>query len=183
MATSAYLVFTPYGGPPVTTEGTHAPIADLLGVQHPGNTLLEISDYSFDVEQTLNIGSQSSGAGAGKITFNPFSITKKIDVLSPLLFQDCASGRPFEKLDLLIVKNAGNARPFVFLQYTLKLVAVKTIAYADSDQSPEEQVSFEYGGLQLRYSAQGSDGKRGEVLAAGWNRVRNIQDVGDDILN
>jgi hypothetical protein len=24
-------------------------------------------------------GSQSSGAGAGKITFNPFSITRKID--------------------------------------------------------------------------------------------------------
>jgi hypothetical protein len=25
----------------------------------------------------LNIGSQSTGAGAGKITFNPFSITRK----------------------------------------------------------------------------------------------------------
>jgi len=38
--------------------------------------LFEISDYSFDIEQTLNIGSQSSGAGAGKITFNPFTITR-----------------------------------------------------------------------------------------------------------
>jgi len=28
--------------------------------------LFEISDYSFDIEQTLSIGSQSSGAGAGK---------------------------------------------------------------------------------------------------------------------
>jgi hypothetical protein len=28
------------------------------------------------------IGSQSSGAGAGKITFNPFSITRKIDKAS-----------------------------------------------------------------------------------------------------
>ncbi|MGA2422119.1 MAG: hypothetical protein ABSG69_18755 [Candidatus Acidiferrum sp.] len=27
--------------------------------------------------KTLNIGSQSSGSGAGKITFNPFSIVKK----------------------------------------------------------------------------------------------------------
>jgi type VI protein secretion system component Hcp len=31
-------------------------------------------------------GSQSSGAGAGKVTFNPFSITKKVDVASPVLF-------------------------------------------------------------------------------------------------
>jgi hypothetical protein len=30
---------------------------------------------SFDIEQVLNIGSQSSGAGAGKVTFNPFQVT------------------------------------------------------------------------------------------------------------
>jgi hypothetical protein len=38
-------------------------------------------------EQSLNIGSQSSGAGAGKVTFNPFSITRKIDKASPIFFQ------------------------------------------------------------------------------------------------
>ena len=27
---------------------------------------------SFDIEQVLNIGSQSTGAGAGKVSFNPF---------------------------------------------------------------------------------------------------------------
>ena len=36
------------------------------------SALFEVKDYSFDIEQTLNIGSQSSGAGAGKVTFNPF---------------------------------------------------------------------------------------------------------------
>lgn len=28
-------------------------------------------------------GSQSTGAGAGKVTFNPFSINRKIDTSSP----------------------------------------------------------------------------------------------------
>ena len=28
--------------------------------------LFEVEDYSFDIEQVLNIGSASSGAGAGK---------------------------------------------------------------------------------------------------------------------
>ena len=32
------------------------------------------------------LGSQSSGAGAGKVTFNPFSITRKIDASSPTFF-------------------------------------------------------------------------------------------------
>ncbi len=34
------------------------------------------SAVAFDIEQVLNIGSQSGGAGAGKVTFNPFSITR-----------------------------------------------------------------------------------------------------------
>jgi hypothetical protein len=29
------------------------------------------------------IGSQSTGAGAGKVTFNPFSITRRIDTSTP----------------------------------------------------------------------------------------------------
>jgi hypothetical protein len=32
-----------------------------------GTSLFEVEDYSFDIEQVLNIGSQSSGAGAGKV--------------------------------------------------------------------------------------------------------------------
>jgi bacteriocin-like protein len=37
-----------------------------------GSATFEVKDYSFDIEQTLSIGSQSTGAGAGKVTFNPF---------------------------------------------------------------------------------------------------------------
>jgi type VI protein secretion system component Hcp len=34
----------------------------------------------------VNGGSQTTGAGAGNRTFNPFHITKKIDTASPKLF-------------------------------------------------------------------------------------------------
>lgn len=54
--------------------------------------LFEISDFSFDIEQTLSIGSNSSGAGAGKVTFNPFSITKQTDTASPVFFQQALAG-------------------------------------------------------------------------------------------
>ena len=50
----------------------------------PNGNIFEVEGYSFDIHQTLNIGSQSTGAG--KVTFNPFSITKKIDKSSPVLF-------------------------------------------------------------------------------------------------
>ena len=40
-------------------------------------SMFEVASFSFDIEQTLNIGSQSSGAGAGKVTFNPFTVKGK----------------------------------------------------------------------------------------------------------
>jgi type VI secretion system Hcp family effector len=62
-----------------------------------GNTF-EIDDFSFDVEQVLNIGSQSSGAGAGKATFSPFQITKKVDVASTQLFQMAITGEAIKSI-------------------------------------------------------------------------------------
>src|SRR6476660_6056795 len=40
-----------------------------------GNKLFALDDFSFSDDQTLNIGSQSSGAGAGKVTFNPLHLS------------------------------------------------------------------------------------------------------------
>src|SRR5271165_2181591 len=66
-----------------------------LGTDIKQGFVFEIDDFSFDIEQVLNIGSQSSGAGAGKVTFNPYQITRKSDRLSPLLFTMCCTGEHF----------------------------------------------------------------------------------------
>jgi Type VI secretion system effector, Hcp/PEP-CTERM motif len=60
----------------------------------------EIEDFSFDVEQVLNIGSQSSGAGAGKVTFNPFQITKQTDTVSGKLILANAAGAVLETITI-----------------------------------------------------------------------------------
>lgn len=67
-----------------------------------GAEWFEISDYAFDIEQTLNIGSQSSGAGAGKVTFNPFSITRSLDKTTPTFYQLCCSDKTFSDVDLVL---------------------------------------------------------------------------------
>jgi hypothetical protein len=38
-----------------------------------------------------------------------------------------------------------------FLRFDFKLVSVKTISWAPSSEAPKEEVTFEYGGLQVRY--------------------------------
>ena len=104
MAIDSYIAFQQYssGGAWLDSESQvdfskiNQPLMDTPSKLTQGK-IFEIDDFSFDIEQTLNIGSQASGAGAGKVTFNPFSITRKTDRASPLLFEMACSGTPVSR--------------------------------------------------------------------------------------
>jgi len=160
-----------------------------LGKDITQGKIFEISDFNFDIEQALNIGSQSSGAGAGKVTFNPFSITRNTDRLSPKLFTMCCAGQHFKVTSLYLRRAGGGAggatgtgtqtSGTTFLRFDFALVAVKTISWSgsDGDEACKEEVTFEYGALQVRYVQQGVDGKPMTTADANpvgaWNRVYN----------
>lgn len=181
MRLNSYLVLTPYGKSALVGEGRDQHRFLDLGTKKAitDNTVLNVFNYSLGLDQTLNIG--SSGSGSGRVSFTPFSITKGIDVVSPILFQMCASGSAFNKIDLLVARSAEDSGPgTVFLQYTFKRAAVATISYAQSETFPQEVVTFEYGDLQIRYSHQQSSGSVDQALVAGWNRIKNTSDTGTD---
>ncbi len=180
MAIDAYMWFQDTDGLYLDSESQvdFAKSAQGSGIDFPPNSnVFEIESYSLDIEQVLNIGSQSSGAGAGKVTFNPFSITRKTDRASPILYQMACSGTPFRSVALVLSKSAGgNASAIVFQKFTFKLVAVKSIAWAYDAEDPKETVTFEYGGLVIEYWMQEPDGSLGAKVLGGWNRVKNISD-------
>ncbi len=195
MAVDAYMAFQTYdgkwlgfesqtdlskNGEPLMKEAPAFPTGTTaVGAITTCKQYLELEDYSFDIEQTLNIGSQSRGAGAGKITFNPFSITRKIDVQSPTFFMMACSGTSFQLVQLGLRKSGGgDTAGVMFVRFDFKLVAVKTISWAHDDEAPKETITFEYGGLQVRYSQQAAGGQMQPPTAGGWNRVSNTKDLG-----
>lgn len=162
-----------------------------LGKDIQAGNVFEIDDFSFDIEQALNIGSQSSGAGAGKVTFNPFSITRKTDRASPILFSMCCAGQHFQTVSLYLRRSGGAAATkadttagtamssgTTFLRFDFGLVAVKTISWSgsDGDEACKEEVTFEYGALKVQYQQQDNTGKAksGGLTAGTWNRVKNV---------
>ena len=185
MAVDAYMYFMDYDGKYLPSE-SQVDASKSTGTYFEkfkfkdafdAKGLFEIEDFSFDVEQTLNIGSQSTGAGAGKITFNPFSITRKIDKASPILFERACSGTPYQQVALGARKaSGGDMSGQIYLVFLFKLVAVKTISWSYDDESPKETTTFEYGGLQVWYLPQKPDGKFDIEQKGGWNRVKNIKD-------
>jgi type VI secretion system secreted protein Hcp len=194
MAIDAYMTFVPYNAPPSgpgpglmsESQVDMSQNNENLASQGPvsfksaatNGQLFEIEDYSFDVEQTLNIGSQSTGAGAGRITFNPFSITRKIDKQSPIFFNMACSGTAFKFVSLGLRKSSGGVTAGqIFLRFDFKLVAVKTISWAHDDESPKETITFEYGGLWVSYNQQAASGAMtAAAVQQGWSRVTNTAD-------
>ena len=189
MATDAYMTFQLYSGKGFLDAESQVDFSnndETLMTQPSALTagkVFEVEDYSFDVEQTLNIGSQSSGAGAGKITFNAFSITRKIDIASPTLFEMACAGTAFQSVTLALRKSVGASTDGgkevsgrIFLRFDFKLVAVKTISWSHDEESPKETVTFEYGGMQIRYCKQDPNGKLGDPIPGGWNRIKNVRD-------
>jgi type VI secretion system secreted protein Hcp len=174
------LMTQPFAIPTSATGGT---------VPNGGPAIFEVTDFSFDIEQTLSIGSAASGAGAGKVTFNPFSITRKIDKASPTFFQMACAGTAFALVTLVFRKSsgasagAGKTSGVVYLRFDFKLVAVKTISWSHNDEGPEETITFEYGGLMVNYAQQEASGKLKTPVAGGWNRVANIQDTNADYIS
>lgn len=186
MATDCYMIFKGYDNKYLPSESAVVLTDSIEELGKPFKTagngfIFEVEDYSFDIEQTLNIGSQSTGAGAGKVVFNPFSITRKIDKSSPMLFSQACSGRAFATVQLGLRKSTGGTMSgSFFLRFDFKLVAVKSISWSHDEESPKETVTFEYGCLQIRYVQQKADGSLdGTVIPGGWNRTTNTMDVGD----
>jgi type VI secretion system secreted protein Hcp len=192
MAFDTYMTFMDPNGTPTPGESQmqfDSSLESPLGKDLQQGKVFEIDDFSFDIEQVLNIGSQSSGAGAGKVTFNPFQITRKSDRLSPKLFTMCCAGQHFKIVSLYLRRAGGSAGGVnasgnqtsgtTFLRFDFALVAVKTISWSgsDGDESCKEEVQFEYGALQVRYVQQGTDGKVMSGADAqpmgSWNRVYN----------
>lgn len=198
MAFDSYMQFLPAKGD--TLKGESQVVLDLTGdtlanVSPPleQGCVFEIDDFSFDIEQVLNIGSQSSGAGAGKVTFNPFQITRKTDRASPIFYMMCCAGQHFKQVSLCLRRAGGGTGESgggvtvkdgqanmtsgtTFLRFDFALVAVKTISWSgsDGDESPKEEVTFEYGALKVQYQQQDvGGGKKGGIVAGAWNRVYN----------
>ena len=112
-----------------------------------GDQLFALKTFSFTDEQTLNIGSSSSGAGAGKVTFDPLQLSFTQLGLDPQLMKMLASGTPFKEVDVLGYDVSPNGSSHLAVDYSFGLVAGKTLT---TDQTGITQLDLEYGSQAIQ---------------------------------
>lgn len=135
----------------------------------------DISNWSFAITQDVSVGSATGGIGAGKVTFEQFKVTKSIDKASPLFFHTLCTGGHYKDAVLMIRKAGAKAGASgdIYLRFSFKLVFVANVSWSHNDPSPTEDITFDYGALQVEYFKQMPDGTLGPAQTTAWSRVLN----------
>ena len=191
MAFDAYMTFQdPSGGFMKGESQVKWSDTSPLAAGMNSDNVFEIDDFNFDLEQVVNIGSQSSGGGAGRVTFTPFTLNRKVDRASPTFMTMCCAGTHFKQVSLALRRAGAGASTTAdamtsgstFLRFDFALVLVKTVSWSgsDGDEAMKEELAFEYGAIKFSYLQQDFAGggmtNAESMPIAQWNRVWNNND-------
>jgi type VI secretion system secreted protein Hcp len=121
-----------------------------------GPGYIDVLSWSWGVSN--NIGSQSSGSGAGKVSMSSFTIMKTIDKASPLLWKACAAGSHLATVTLFMdpPSSSTGAPGGDNLVVTLTDARVHGVTTSSGGDRPTESVSFTYAKIKMDYTPQGS---------------------------
>lgn len=138
---------------------------------------IEVLSFSWGVSQP-SAGSRSSG-GAGsseRANFQDFSIVKTLDKASPKLALSCAKGEHIPEVKLELCRATGDKQKY--MEYKMNDVIVSGVrpggAAQGSEALPLEEVSFNYGKIELVYTEtdHGTGKPKGDVKGS-WDLKAN----------
>ena len=138
-----------------------------------GETFIPVTGVSFTTRQLLDVASQSTGAGAGKVEFDPLTLTIAPNSVSATLLTDLTTGTTLNSL-FLVGYTTNGPKPAQVFSDQFRQVLVDDLT-TDGDGS--ETVSLRYGGLEERATAPAPSGGIVQSAPGGWNRVTNGPDT------
>jgi type VI secretion system secreted protein Hcp len=124
----------------------------------PPTGWFEIASFSWGANNPTTVGTGATGLSAGKVSVSSFSIMKKSENASALLFSACCNGHHFEKAQIVMRKATGTGGQQPFLKYEFEDVMVESIQWSASagtgDDTPIESISFAFAKLNIQYAKQ-----------------------------
>ena len=133
--------------------------------KHKGE--IEIESFSWGASAPGTAGPGPGGGSAGRVTMEDFSFTTPVTRASPKLFLACVERRRI-KTALLTVRRAGGQQ-HDFLKVTMSDVQISGWNQAAGAGLPMDQVSMNFGKVQIAYTGQRPDGTAGDIVTAGWD--------------
>ena len=140
---------------------------------------IEIISFRHDVSQPAGTATSRTGGRTGaRVNVADFTVTKVLDVSTPLLHQHCCSGWHFGTVMIELCEAGGEAH--MYMRWTLTdaiISSVKPSGVANEEvyARPIEEVSFNFATIQWEYVSMSHAGKAGAAVVHGWNMIENVK--------
>lgn len=154
---------------------------------------VELDSFYWGTTQMSTVGSQTVGAGGGKVKAGDLYFRAVPSVASPLFFQYCTTGKPIPKVMLYIRKAGGTQIDYLTITLENVLVSSHRINLGFDVEHTKDGPSFDieagsvasdswvvweycsmsYGKLTFQYNAQQTDGTQGAATIKYWDFTNN----------
>jgi type VI secretion system secreted protein Hcp len=118
----------------------------------------------------------STGGGhtAERAELSEISISKLVDLASPILAQTCACGKTIPKAKLEMQRADGQGEPIKYFEVELENVLIAHIAPSFSGGGqPMESLGLKFSKIRWRYTQQKVAGGAGGSTVGGWDLSSN----------
>jgi len=148
------------------------PVGTLSCTGSTSQIKFNVSYFDFGLTSPTSIGSQSSGAGAGKVTFKPLEVHAALSAFSTLV-DAAASGSSFQSCVLTTTFNDGSRAEFEFRLLLIASLTAQASMPAHANEAERfTDVQFAYGAVEVKASNAVDDGGT-TTSQSGWNVVSN----------
>jgi type VI secretion system secreted protein Hcp len=115
------------------------------------------------------------GGGAGKVNMQDLSVTKWVDISSPVLQLYCANGDHFSKA-VLTVRKSGK-KPLEYIKILMEQVMVTSVSTGGSggEDKLTENITLNFAKVKFEYQQQNDDGTGGTKKNMYWDIRANVQ--------
>ena len=127
---------------------------------------IEIESFSWG-ESNSGTASKGGGMGAGRVAMQDFHFVMGINKASPKLMLACATGEHITKATL-VCRKAGKEQQ-EYLKCTFSDLLISSFQLGGTEVMPTEQISFNFGKIEMEYKEQKADGTLSGAVKSGYD--------------
>jgi len=135
---------------------------------------IELLSFNHAITQPASATAASAGGGTtARSQHSDFSVSKWVDLASPLLYQLCSNGKHVKSVNIEMMRASGDKR-VKYMVIAMTEVVISHVAPAGGADFPSEAVSLNYGTIKWTYTQQKrTDGSPGGNTTGGWDLTQN----------
>ncbi len=134
---------------------------------------IDVESFSWGAAQS-GAGATGGGGGAGKVSFQDFHFTMRLNKASPKLMLACATGEHIK--EVVLTGEVSGKKGQKFLEIKMEDVLVSSFQQGSSaSEYPTESVSMNFTKITFTYYPVNPDGSLGAPISGGWDIKENRQ--------